>query len=209
MGAAAWAAAFAILIAITLFRFPDEWKAILRAVASILQKTKKVSITGIEAQENPPPPTPDERQAVETFFRSFDNPLVREQEDVIVEDLRKRRVEAPHDKERALLRSLALTQIILHFERVNNTIWASQHQLLRYLNERTAGATEEEVRAFYDTAKATYAAIYEHYAYERWLDFISSHRLIARNNDRFFISVAGREYLQYLIAAGKSAPSFG
>src|SRR5690349_9422691 len=102
MGAAAWAGALSLLVAITIFKFPDEWKGILKAISGLLNKTKKVGLTGIEAQENPPPPNPDERQDANEFFRSFDNPMLREQEDLIVRDLVAKGLNAPADRERAL-----------------------------------------------------------------------------------------------------------
>jgi hypothetical protein len=175
----------------------------------LLGKTKKFGWTGIEAQDNPPPPNPDQRRAVEEFFRAFDNPLIREQETAIQADLRARRLEAPEDRERGLVKTLALTQIILHFERVHGSIWASQHTLLRTLNERPAGLTEQELKPFYDTAKAEYGVIYDAYSFERWLGFLHSYKLVAQVEDRYVISVCGREYLQYLVATGKSAPTFG
>lgn len=179
MGAAAWALAFVILIGITLFRFPDEWRAILRAIATLLQKTKKVGLSGIEAQDNPPPPSPDERRAIETFLRSFDNPLVREQEETIARDLNHRGIQSPHDREQALIATLARTQIVLNFERIHSTIWGSQQKVLSYLNERPAGAADAEVRSFYDAAKGEFGVIYDTYSYESWLSYLQTNLLIA------------------------------
>lgn len=209
IAATAWAAAIAIIFVVAFFRFPDEWKAILRALAGLLQKTKKFGLTGIEAQENPPPPNPDQRQAAEDFFRGFDNPLIREQEDRIRADLNARRLEAPNDRERALLKTLATTQILFTFEQIHGALWASQYALLRFINQRPAGASRNEVAGFYDAAKAQYPLIYEHYDFDAWLRYLVSSALVVEQDGQFLISIRGRAYLQYVVETGKSEPGFG
>jgi hypothetical protein len=209
IAATAWAAAIAIIFVVAFYRFPDEWKAIFRALAGLLQKTKKFGLTGIEAQENPPPPNPDQRQAAEDFFRAFDNPLVREQEDIIRADLNARRLEAPNDRERALIKSLATWQILFAFEQIHGTLWASQYAALRFINQRPAGTATNEVTAFYEAAKAQYPLIYEHYDFEAWLRYLVSNALIVQQEGNILISIRGRAYLQYLVETGKSEPNFG
>ena len=88
-------------------------------------------------------------------------------------------------------------------------MWASQYSLLRYLNQRHGGADHAEILPFYDAAKTTYGPIYDNYPFENWLGYLKSYKLIAEQNDRIFVSVAGREYLQYVVATGKTAPTFG
>ena len=46
-------------------------------------------------------------------------------------------------------------------------------------------------------------------SYEQWLGFLRSFNLLTQKDSRYFITVAGREFLKYLVAVGKAAPLHG
>jgi hypothetical protein len=62
--------------------------------------------------------------------------MLLEQEQLIVRDLKDRGIDAAADREKALVRALASTQLVLRFEVVYGLIWASQVSALRFLNPR-------------------------------------------------------------------------
>ena len=209
IAATAWAAAVATIFVVSFFLFRDEWRAIFRALASLLNKTKKVGLTGIEAQENPAPPSPEDKRAAEEFFRGLDNPMLRELEDSIRADLDRRRLTAHDDREKALVKSLALSQAAFVFERIHNSLWASQFALLTYVNEHPTGASEQDVQRFYDAAKSAYPDVYEHYPRSSWFGFLQSYLLVTPAGENFVISIRGRAFLQFIVATGKRTPTFG
>lgn len=202
VGILAWPGVMLItaLVALFLFRAP---------LAALIHRTKSVGKTGLETYEAQPAQPGDEKKAIEEFFKTFDNPLILESEDLIQKDLKQRKIESPSDRERVLIRSLASTNIILHFERVHSLIWASQLALLRFLNARDDGADVSHAIGFYEMGKKEFPAWYESYPIDRWLGFLESTNLIARHDSRIFISVGGREFLKYLIAVGRPGPLYG
>jgi hypothetical protein len=180
-----------------------------RELGQLISRTKKVGATGLETYDASTPPTQPERKGVEEFIRSFDNPLLVEAEAAIAKDLKDRNINSPADRERTLIRALASQNILGHFERVANSVWASQMLLLRFANTQAAGVPLADAKLFYDDAKSKFAAWYENYTFERWLGFLESHKLIQNSNGTLLISAAGREFLKYHVHTGRSGPNYG
>lgn len=198
----AWPGAVLIIALVALFTFRPQ-------IAALIGRTKKVGKGGIETFEAQPAQPTDEKKGVEAFLKSFDNPLLLDAEALILKDLKERKIETPPDREKALLRSLASTNILFHFEHVYGVIWASQLACLRYLNPRDAGADMGKLVPFYETAKADYPSWYENIPFERWFGFLRAFNLVFERDSRVFITVGGREFLKYLVAAGKPSPLHG
>lgn len=177
-------------------------------LGALIARTKKVSTGGLEAYDQPAPPS-EEKKAIEEFFKSYDNPLLLEAEQYILQDLKIRRIEGPVDREKALVRALAASHITQHFEQVYSTLWASQAAVLRYLNPRDAGAEQAELIPLYEAAKASYPHWYQDYSFDRWLGFLKHVKLVTENGPRWFITVAGREFLKYIVATAKPGPYHG
>ena len=181
-----------------------------KSISSILDRTKKVGKGGLETFDSPQLPAPAEKpDPLAEFMGSYDNPLLREQEDAILMDLKARGFADPAAAQKALVRSLAGTQILLHFENISASIWASQIDLLMYLNSRPGGATLSEVQPFYDNARKQYSAAYQNYQFEPWLAFLESFALIERRKGVIFLSKVGREFLKWRIEVGRAGPFFG
>ena len=51
--------------------------------------------------------------------------------------------------------------------------------------------------SFYEAAKVMYPLWYQNYPFERWIGFLESFNLILRRESRFFITIAGRDFLTY------------
>jgi hypothetical protein len=188
------------LVALLLFRAP---------FAALITRTKKVGKSGLETFDSQPPQPTEEKKGVDEFFRSFDSPLLVEAEQLIIKDLKERKIEASADREKTLVRALASTNIVLHFERVYGVLWASQLACLRYLNPREEGTEVTEVVPFYELGKAEYPSWYENYPFDRWFGFLRSFNLVLERDSHVFITVAGREFLKYLVATGKAGPYHG
>src|SRR5438128_2534522 len=98
-----------------------------KPISTLLDRTKRVSRSGLETFEAPQLPAPAEKpDPLKEFMSTYDNQLLLENEAVIVADLKGRGLTDPAAAQKALVRSLAGTQILLLFERVQQLIWASQ-----------------------------------------------------------------------------------
>jgi len=181
-----------------------------RPIGALLDRTKKVGKGGLEAFESAQLPAPAEKpDPLAEFMGTFDNPLLREQEASILADLKARSLTDASAAQKALIRSLAGTQILLLFERLQGFIWASQIALLTYLNSRPTGAPLTEIRPFYDNAKQNYPAIYHDYSFDAWVAFLQSWMLIERKDDSVALSKVGREFLKWRIEVGRAGPFHG
>jgi len=198
----AWPVVVLIIVLVALILFRAQ-------LGALISRTKKVGKGGIETFEGQPPQPTEEKKGVEEFFRSFDSPLLVEAEQLILNDLKERKIEVPADREKTLVRALASTNIVLHFERVHGVLWASQLACLRYLNPRDQGAEITEIVPFYELAKTEYPSWYENYPFDRWLGFLRSFNLVLERDSTILITVAGREFLKYLVASGKAGPYHG
>ncbi|MGE5443080.1 MAG: hypothetical protein ACM3SR_00555 [Ignavibacteriales bacterium] len=101
------------LVAILVFRVQ---------ISVLIGRTKKIGKGWIETFENQPAQPTEEKKGVEEFFKTFDNPLLVEGEQLIIKDLKDRNIETPADREKTLVRALASTNLILHFERLHGLI---------------------------------------------------------------------------------------
>ncbi|HBM90308.1 MAG TPA: hypothetical protein DD400_00275 [Rhodospirillaceae bacterium] len=145
----------------------------------------------------------------DAYLKSFDNPLLKDVEDRISEDLSARNIVDPSDKTEVLVRALASTQLALLTERIYTSIWGSQVRVLRFLNGQENGVDISALRPFYEVAKSDYPDWYKEQSFERWLGFLTSYNLITVEKTRYVITVAGRQFLRYIAEAGKPERLYG
>ncbi|MCH9052631.1 MAG: hypothetical protein IIA72_16415 [Proteobacteria bacterium] len=102
------------------------------------------------------------------------------------------------DRETALLRALARSNLREHFERTYRIIWGSQIQALQNLNS-VATSNVDFLRPFYDAAANKYPSVYEKYLFDDWLRFLEGQLLLIRKGDVIEITTEGQEFLKYLV----------
>lgn len=102
------------------------------------------------------------------------------------------------DRETALFRALARSNLREHFERTYRLIWGSQIQAVQNLNN-VATVNVDFLRPFYDAAAKVYPSVYEKYSFDDWLRFPEGQVLLIRKGDMVEITLEGREFLKYLV----------
>lgn len=153
--------------------------------------------------ENQHESTSANNDGARAFLQSFDNPLLKEVEDNIRADLIRRNINSAPDKEKVLIRALASAQVIMELEKIYASIWKSQIDALRYLNGQNDGALSTDLSLFYNYAKSSFPEWYEKQPYEAWLSYMTAFNLIQRKNENVHITVLGRQFLRYIVDAGK------
>lgn len=191
-----------VIVFLLLFRNP---------IATLIARTRRIGIGagGLEAYETQPSPPSELNKANAELVTNLDSPLLPQAQQLIIKDLHDRNIHAPEEREQALIRALAAANISVWFEQIYTICWASQISCLRYLNSRDGGADTSELRPFYDAAKVTYPAWYANYPYENWLAFLRNVKLVIADGSRYSITVAGREFLKYMITMAKPGPYYG
>jgi hypothetical protein len=97
--------------------------------------------------------------------------------------------------------------LILTFERLYNSIYGSQLDILERTNTNTEN--RETLKRFYDSAVNKYPEFYSNYTYDEYLDFLISQDLIIFNEEgNCSITWLGRDFLKFLIESGKSLNKF-
>src|SRR5260221_4281269 len=108
----------------------------------------------------------------------------------------------PAQREKALLRAVALWQVNHENERTARYIFGSQLDILLLLNTRPNGEPLENIRAIYDRAVENSPAFYKSYPFESYLTFLENAHCVAREGDRLMITPRGKGFLHYLVAIG-------
>ncbi len=102
------------------------------------------------------------------------------------------------DRETALFRALARSNLREHFERSHRIIWGSQIRALQELNS-VPTANVNFLKPFYDTAANAEPNVYEKYSFDDWLRFLEGQVLLIRKGDMVEITMEGQEFLKYLV----------
>ncbi len=203
IGSFTWPSVGLILGLVAFILFREEWRTLLR-------RTRKISPSGWEGPDSPAPQAPAPKNpAAEEFFRAFENRLLAQQEQRIIDDLSRKGLTDQPDRERALVKLLAANQLALQFEWVYGVIWASQVWLLLHLNSRVDGDALGSARAYYDGGRSQFPKMYEDYSFDQWLGFLESSLLLGREAERVRITEVGREFLKYLLDMRKPGPAIG
>jgi len=161
-----------------------------------------------------------EHRVLEQLTREFDNQLLVLQEASIRDDLRGHGLTAEGACERVLVRHLAGTQILLHFERIYNDIFASQLKALRWLNAQSLAVHSENLRVFYQEAVEQWPTIYRGRDFRTWLGYLALRGLLKESEESadageseepygLEITVLGREFLAFLVRDGRADPIVG
>ncbi|MDP2857138.1 MAG: hypothetical protein Q8P50_04075 [Bacillota bacterium] len=177
-------------------------------VAQLIGRTEKIGRDLLHAgPQSQPAAVRDESGSVEEFLRSYDNQLLLEQEAAIRKDIAERGLTEAKDLERLLIRSLAATQILSHFERAYSAIWDSQLALLRRLNTLEEGLAAGEIEAYFAAVLQKHEVLKGH-KLPAYLGFLESYNFITQNENRVNITIAGREFLKWLVEAGRPDRGF-
>ena len=202
MGDFAWPIAVVIIVIVFLFLFK-------RQIGGFIARTKKVSRSGIEAEgHSQASVTAARSSAAEKLLRESDSPLIAEQEKTLSTQFDELGLGTDEDRVRYLLRQCTLLKILREFESIYYLIYGSQIIALQHLNGRN-NVTLDDLEPIYDFAAAAYPVMYENSSYERWFGFLTSCSLVLKERDNVGITVRGREFLRYLIAAGLDTQKMG
>ena len=183
------------VIAMLLFRKPLE---------RFLDRAKKIGTTGISTAIGAQDTAKSEvgPSAADEFARLFDNQLLVQREDCIRTDLVRIVGADQIQKEKFLLRMIAVLTIVQQFETTYRTIYGSQLNALEMTNATPGGVPLEIFEALYNQAAARDKELYANYSFEQWLKYIEGQLLSIRKDDKIHITLTGREFLKYIMHQG-------
>ena len=177
-------------------------------IANLINRTKKVGKAGLETYEMQTAEA-EKKRGVDEFFKSFDNRLLVDIETEIARDLEARNINDLGEKVKTLTRALAAGHIAFHFNDLLNTIWSSQLKMLRFINSRSEGVLLETLKGYYDSGQEQFPQLYESYSFDSWFGFLVAFKVVNLQDGRVRITLAGREFLKFLVETGKPEPIYG
>ena len=110
----------------------------------------------------------------------------------------------PQERERVFLRMASRAAVISQFNQAEATIWASQINMLEYLNAKRAGETLAQLKAmFYDNAASQYPELYRPYSFDGWMAFLKHNDLVRIVDGSAAVTQVGIEYLMWRAETGR------
>lgn len=200
MDALVWplAAFLMFVFALVLLRAP---------LTRLLDRIKGFSLKGLAAettQAMQAAPTDRRKSETSEIMKLIDGVVIQDQMKVIRNDLDTRSIADPQNREDALIRALAATQLARAFDLTYYLIYGSQIVLLQRLNPLgELGCDEGCMRPLYDAAAAQYPNVYKEYDFGKWINFLASMNLITTRPGHVQITPFGREFLRYLTEVGR------
>jgi hypothetical protein len=140
---------------------------------------------------------------IQTLLQSFDPPALLDDERALFADLEARKLDSKSDTSKVLVRHFAKMRILWRCEVVYRLIFGSQLRFLKTLN--VSGAmSEENAHQYYVTATQSYREVFPEKDSKPYFTFLIRQGLVIVQNDSFFVSNFGREFLSWLIQMGVS-----
>ena len=185
----AWPLAIVIIAIIFMILF-------MSSIKDFLKRANKISRSGIEvypiSQQSPEMETSPAREM--DLYESPVHSARKSELKSIIDDMN---FENPDKKVEFLLKSLASTTLNTEFERLNSIIWGSQITILKKLN--TKEQSHSVLKEIYDQAAKEYPEGFRDYTLENYIGFLINTELIRKNDENYFITDYGHEFLKYLI----------
>ena len=171
-------------------------------IGQFLRRVTGIGKGGITASHDQEEKQHSGKSSADDLLNALNSVTMQEQEKSIREDLEKRDIQNPEEREKVLVKYLAVNQLAYAFETVNSTIWASQIALLETANKRTDGITVEEIEPFYKLAESAFPKLKETYPLSHYIEFLTTNKLLTQQDSRYFMTFIGRDFLVYLVHRG-------
>ncbi len=179
-----------------------------QSINKFLGRVREVGPTGMRTGPEYPKTTlePSLEHVVDDAVKASSNPTIIEYEKSIRKDLEALKRTDESKQIKILVSALATTQVTLYYEQIFNSIWRSQLSLLRHLNSISNGETLEELRTFYDQGASIRPEVYANYSFERYIDYLTVHKLMEKHDNLYWITQVGIDFLAHLVKLGKKDP---
>jgi len=200
------AVAWPAVVVFVLVRYRDH-------VGRLIDRLREIWGSKLDPVQAPQQKKPEETlQSVSSSgaLERARTPAVRRVEQILTEIAILAAETDPARRESYLLTIAAKALLVSQYERIETSIWASQIELLNYVNSRTDGDTKERLRElFYQPASQRYPEFYRNYTIDGYLAFLAQWGLIAITDDRVEITTQGVEYLVWRVEQKRLPKLFG
>jgi hypothetical protein len=152
----------------------------------------------VVAAQKPEEKQVSSRELMEVAF----NVVIKDQEQLIRDQLAKIRFDSQAEKEALLTRALARSQVYAQYDRVSTLIFGSQLELLVEASSRPAGISFQLVADAFHRVKTQDPLFHEQTTLESYQRFLLNSNLLYADGDALKITTFAKEFLKYLIDNG-------
>lgn len=146
--------------------------------------------------------TAKEKSILDNAMQTFRPETISKVQDRIFAETSVDKISTDHEKTEILMRYSTALYLILIFERLYESTYGSQIQMLTLINGR--GKQDIAViEHYYCQAKEKYPAAYENYSLEEYTRYLVSNNLIAIEAEIVNITHLGIDFLRFLADSGK------
>ena len=197
-----WPAVVLVFGLMAMLLFKEE----LRTLIGRTKKITKDGVTFDKGNNSQNYSAAPDAAAAEELLRTLNSQVLTVQEQRILEDLNTKQIVEPDQREKVLVRFLAVWQLIAAFEQINARIFSSQVQLLHAANDSRDGLTRDDIRQYYEFSIGEHDDDEAAYGIEGYLEYLISNHLIVQESTLYKITPIGRELLVYQIHHGHPGP---
>jgi hypothetical protein len=174
-------------------------------IAGLIDKIRKVERTGIsmEAEQAQAGPVAAKASGFQELMDSANSPVLRRQETTLRETLKAKSI-SDQESITILIRAVAVFSLSLRWEQIDRLIFGSQLTALVATNANSLGLSFPQIKTFYDVAAQQSPAVYENFQFEQWLQFLETHQLISKGGNGVQITMDGKEFMAWLVHAGRT-----
>ncbi len=108
-----------------------------------------------------------------------------------------------------LIRELAFAHMVINFEAIHGAIFYSQIYLLRQLRGNENGFDANTVENVFNTFKEAKPEQSNNFTFDRYVKFLLDSQLIEIQENNYFITEMGLEYLKWITIDGKMEKTYG
>ncbi len=186
-----------------LFLFLVIFIAIFQGpLSQFLSRITTITKSGITAL-----PVPDaqseQKKEISKLLSIGKSALLTEEEDNIYKELKEKHLDIEGDTIKILVSHLAIAQMRSSFEYNYNTIFGSQIRLLKIMNEQRSGMSENVIQRHFLDIKERYSNEFKYWEINNYLKFLFDNILIINQNEMYYITVRGIEFLTWLSKEGR------
>jgi hypothetical protein len=195
----AWPAVALVLGLVSVFAFK-------RDLGALIGRIRKIDKTGITAgAEQGQMLAEAKTNSFQELMDSFTSVAIKQRESNLKKELESKGIQNDQEKLRFLTRALAACALALQWEQIERAIFGSQVKLLVDLNTRgTQGVTMQEAQKCYEEAAVRYPETYKRYPFQNYLHYLQVNQLVVEQSSRLYIAQEGKEFLQWLVAVGRT-----
>ena len=199
-----WPAVVLVVALLGMLMFKQELRALIRRTEQIT----KDGVTFDKESRSQKYSAQSDGAAAEELLRTLNSQILTAQEQSILEDLGAKKILDPEQREKVLVRFLAVWQLIAAFEQINARIFSSQVRLMHAANDSADGLTRDEIRPYYEFSIGDHSDDETTYGIEGYVKYLITSHLLVQEGDRYKITPIGRELLVYQIHHGHPGPKW-